>query len=119
MSAGPRRVALLVAYRGDAFQGFQRQAGFRTVQQSLEEAWTSVTGEEAVVHGSGRTGILIGLQNSAHFRTPADVAASVVRPLAGAGPITVDRKGEWLYFGPMMGTTLQRHAPTKGINHGV
>ena len=33
---------------------------------------------------------------------------SIVRPLAGAGPITVDRKGTWLYFGPMMGTTLYR-----------
>ena len=50
-----RRVALLVAYRGDAFQGFQRQAGFATVQEELETAWGSVTGEQAVVHGSGRT----------------------------------------------------------------
>ena len=33
---------------------------------------------------------------------------TVVRPLSGAGPIVVDRKGEWLYFGPMMGTTLYR-----------
>jgi membrane dipeptidase len=27
----------------------------------------------AAVHGSGRTGILIGLQNSTHFRSPSDV----------------------------------------------
>ena len=53
--SGPRRVALLVAYRGDGYSGFQRQAGFRTVQEDLEEAWSSLTGERAVVHGSGRT----------------------------------------------------------------
>ncbi len=29
----------------------------------------------ATVHGSGRTGILIGLQDSSHFRSPADVGA--------------------------------------------
>lgn len=55
MSPSPRRLALLVAYRGDAFHGFQRQPGSATVQQALEEAWAAVTGETVVVHGSGRT----------------------------------------------------------------
>ena len=55
MSGKPRRLALLVAYRGDAFHGFQRQAGSFTVQEALEAAWSSVTGEAAVMHGSGRT----------------------------------------------------------------
>ena len=31
-----------------------------------------------------------------------------VEPMAGAGPIAVDRKGRWVYFGPMAGRTLYR-----------
>lgn len=31
-----------------------------------------------------------------------------VRPLSGVSPIAVDRRGEWLYFGPMHGGTLYR-----------
>ncbi|MCP4094440.1 MAG: tRNA pseudouridine(38-40) synthase TruA [Planctomycetes bacterium] len=51
----PRRVAMIVKYDGGAFCGFQRQPGFRTVQEELETAWTAVSGESQVVHGSGRT----------------------------------------------------------------
>jgi len=49
------RLALLVAYDGSAFHGFQRQAGFSTIQSELEDAWTAVTAEQAVMMGSGRT----------------------------------------------------------------
>lgn len=51
----PRRVAMIVKYDGGDFCGFQRQPGFRTVQEELESAWTAVSGERQVVHGSGRT----------------------------------------------------------------
>ncbi|HEX9793959.1 MAG TPA: tRNA pseudouridine(38-40) synthase TruA [Planctomycetota bacterium] len=54
MSA-PGRRALLVAYDGAAFFGFQRQPGFPTVQEELERAWAAVRDERAVMHGSGRT----------------------------------------------------------------
>ncbi|MEM9479011.1 MAG: L-dopachrome tautomerase-related protein [Verrucomicrobiota bacterium] len=33
---------------------------------------------------------------------------SKVRPLSGVNPIAMDRKGNWLYFGPMLGRTLYR-----------
>ncbi len=33
---------------------------------------------------------------------------SSVKPMGGAGPIAVDRKGRWVYFGPMAGRTLYR-----------
>lgn len=33
-----------------------------------------------------------------------------VRPLTGANPIAIDRKGNWLYFGPMSGNSLYRIA---------
>lgn len=51
----PRRIALRVKYAGAAFHGFQRQPGFRTVQEDLELAWAAVSGEKVVMHGSGRT----------------------------------------------------------------
>ena len=51
----PHRVALLIKYDGSGFHGFQRQPGFRTVQEELELAWTAVSGERQVIHGSGRT----------------------------------------------------------------
>lgn len=53
--SGTRRVALLVAYHGSAFHGYQRQPGFASVQAELEDAWMAITGEQVVAHGSGRT----------------------------------------------------------------
>jgi len=53
--AAPRRIALTVKYDGTDFRGFQRQPGFRTVQEELELAWAAVSGEQQIVHGSGRT----------------------------------------------------------------
>lgn len=50
-----RRLAFEVSYDGAAFFGFQRQPGFRTVQEELELAWAAFTAEKAVIHGSGRT----------------------------------------------------------------
>jgi tRNA pseudouridine38-40 synthase len=50
-----RRLALLVAYHGEAFYGFQRQPGFATVQNELEDAWAAVSAERLTVIGSGRT----------------------------------------------------------------
>jgi tRNA pseudouridine38-40 synthase len=50
-----RNVRLLVSYDGSRFFGWQRQDGFASVQQALEEAFEALTGERVVVHGSGRT----------------------------------------------------------------
>ena len=49
------RYALLVEYDGAPFVGWQRQANGLSVQQALEEAVAKLTGEEALVHGAGRT----------------------------------------------------------------
>lgn len=47
---------LVIEYDGRAFSGFQRQAGPRTVQETLEEALARFFGgERIIVHGSGRT----------------------------------------------------------------
>ncbi len=50
-----RNVRLLVAYDGARFFGWQRQDGFDSVQQALEEAVLASTGQRATVHGAGRT----------------------------------------------------------------
>ncbi len=50
-----RNVRFVVRYDGGAFDGFQRQPGRRTVQQTLEDAMTSVTRTPARTNPSGRT----------------------------------------------------------------
>ena len=50
-----RNVRLQVAYDGAEFYGWQRQDGFCTVQETLEEAALEVLGERVTVQGSGRT----------------------------------------------------------------
>jgi tRNA pseudouridine38-40 synthase len=63
-----RNVRALIAYDGSAFFGWQRQAGFLSVQQVLEEALESLLGEKVVVHGAGRTDTGVhALGQVAHF----------------------------------------------------
>lgn len=50
-----RTVRAEIAYDGSRFFGWQRQAGFDSVQQALEEAFFDLTGSPVTVHGSGRT----------------------------------------------------------------
>ena len=48
-------VRITVDYIGTAYHGWQKQKGLDTVQERLENAVKSLTGEEVTVHGSGRT----------------------------------------------------------------
>jgi tRNA pseudouridine38-40 synthase len=50
-----RNIKLTLSYDGSDFSGWQTQPGFRTVQETLEEAVTSVTGDPVRVNASGRT----------------------------------------------------------------
>lgn len=50
-----RNVRVLLAYDGSRFFGWQRQEGFPSVQQALEEALLGLLGERVRVIGSGRT----------------------------------------------------------------
>jgi len=49
------RYRLTIEYDGRPFVGWQRQANGPSVQGALEEAVRALTGEEATVHGAGRT----------------------------------------------------------------
>jgi tRNA pseudouridine38-40 synthase len=46
---------MTLEYDGRGFMGWQRQAHGPSVQQALEEALASITGEAATVHAAGRT----------------------------------------------------------------
>ncbi|MER3416830.1 MAG: tRNA pseudouridine(38-40) synthase TruA [Gemmataceae bacterium] len=50
-----RNVKLVISYDGTDFSGWQTQPGKRTVQETLEQAIASVTGEKVVCNASGRT----------------------------------------------------------------
>lgn len=49
------RFALTLEFDGSAFMGLQRQAHGPSVQQAVEEAVQSVTGETVTLHAAGRT----------------------------------------------------------------
>jgi tRNA pseudouridine38-40 synthase len=50
-----RNIKLTLAYDGTDFNGWQTQPGYRTVQETLEEAIASVTGARPHANASGRT----------------------------------------------------------------
>lgn len=49
------RFRLTLEYDGRGFMGWQRQAHGPSVQQAIEDALQSITGEAATVHAAGRT----------------------------------------------------------------
>jgi tRNA pseudouridine38-40 synthase len=50
-----RRIALVVAYEGTEYAGFQLQASAPTIQGELEKAFSKLTGENRRVRGASRT----------------------------------------------------------------
>ncbi len=50
-----RNLKLTLSYDGTDFFGWQTQPGFRTVQETLEMALASLTGEQVHANASGRT----------------------------------------------------------------
>ena len=68
-----RNVRIEVSYDGSRFFGWQRQDGFESVQQSIEEALAELLDTVVVIHGSGRTDTGVhGLRQVAHFHMDAD-----------------------------------------------
>src|SRR5207237_585050 len=51
-----RNIKLVLSYDGTDFNGWQTQPGYRTVQETLEQAIAKLTGEAKIrVNASGRT----------------------------------------------------------------
>lgn len=62
------RLALILEWNGGPYMGFQRQAHGPSVQQAVEEAIESVTGEAVVLNAAGRTDTGVhALGMRAHF----------------------------------------------------
>ncbi len=55
VEAAQRRIALVVAYEGTQYAGFQLQADVPTIQGELEKAFHRLTGERTRVRGASRT----------------------------------------------------------------
>ena len=55
VEAAQRRIALVVAYEGAQYAGFQLQADVPTIQGELERAFSRLTGEHTRVRGASRT----------------------------------------------------------------
>lgn len=74
MSPDERNIALLLAYDGRPFHGWQRLRGERTVQGEVEAALSDLLGGERTVEGSGRTDRGVHADGQvATTRIPADV----------------------------------------------
>lgn len=70
-----RNVRMRLSYDGSRFFGWQRQEGFESVQEVLEEALSGLARARVVVHGSGRTdtGVhALGQTASFHVETRLD-----------------------------------------------
>lgn len=73
---GKHRVLLTVSYDGTAYAGWQRQQNALAVQQVLENALSSLTGETVVVTGSSRTDAGVhALGQMVHFDTASRIPA--------------------------------------------
>src|SRR5262245_37909317 len=78
-----RNVRLTLSYDGTDFNGWQTQPGYRTVQETLEQAIAALTGERIRVNASGRTdagvhavGQVVNFYSNTHH--PPDVVVRAV-----------------------------------------
>jgi tRNA pseudouridine38-40 synthase len=83
-----RTLKLTLAYDGTAFHGWQIQLNRRTVQQTLTDVLTKITGEPIVLHASGRTDAGVHAQGQvASFDTASHLDANTLqRALSAALP---------------------------------
>ena len=74
------RYKLTVEYDGSGFRGWQRQADAVSVQQTLEDAIKSFSGEQVTLHVAGRTDAGVHARaNVAHFDLQKVTTGDVVR----------------------------------------
>ncbi len=75
----PRRMKLVVGYRGTRYHGWQVQPNVITVQGTLEAALKTIANEPIRVHASGRTDTGVhALGQVVHFDTTSSIATSAL-----------------------------------------
>jgi tRNA pseudouridine38-40 synthase len=80
-----RNIRLTISYDGTDFYGWQTQPGFRTVQETVEEAIAKLTGEKARLNASGRTDTGVhALGQTANFYTTTRHSPEVLVPALNA-----------------------------------
>jgi tRNA pseudouridine38-40 synthase len=80
---------LTIAYRGTDYAGWQRQPDARTVQQTLEEALATFTGEAVAIVGAGRTDAGVHARGQvAHFDLERDLPPRAL--VHGVNPLLPD-----------------------------
>ena len=107
---------LTIAYDGSAYAGWQRQDGFDTVQQKLEDAFQILVGEPITVHGAGRTDAGVhAIRQGAHARLPRhwspenllcalngnlprDIAVSLVREVPASFHARFSARGKRYFY---------------------
>lgn len=69
-----RKLAMVVSYDGTAYDGFQTQPSGNTIQDKLEAAVRSLTGEQVHITGSGRTDAGVHARGQViHFTTASRI----------------------------------------------
>ena len=69
------RIQCIVSYDGTSFDGWQKQPDCRSVQEVIETAINKITGENNIIHSSGRTDAKVHASNQVfHFDTQKDIA---------------------------------------------
>lgn len=77
----PRRLALVLAYEGSQFAGWQLQPGKRTVQEEIEKALSTLCNEPVRIEASGRTDAGVhALGQVASFSTSSSLSLDRMRP---------------------------------------
>ena len=86
-----RHLKLRIAYDGTEYVGWQVQTNGISVQQRLEEAWLSVTGEKTRITASGRTDSGVhALAQVCSLATDSELPASqIVRALNAETPFDI------------------------------